>query len=254
MNLKHLVLSFIVLLLAACSNEKTPVVTALEIPALPDGAYLLKDVEVTESGEVTVLLRDQIKIYTNNRFMFAFMNKEIGIDVGAGIATWDNGVMVEVPTGNHNGAGEGYSFDVAIEETDSGFVQTIMGMKYDDGRSLDMVETWNTASIATSPYDGLWHNVKDNVFTTKMIGGGHFISLQRTASIESQDNQSSSDFWFGPIDITTAGQAIETVMTSSLEGYAETQQSLQLVLIDQDHFSQTLTVDGVKVTEIYTRL
>ena len=34
MNLKHLVLSFIVLLLAACSNEKTPVVTALEIPAL----------------------------------------------------------------------------------------------------------------------------------------------------------------------------------------------------------------------------
>ena len=87
-----------------------------------------------------------------------------------------------------------------------------------------------------------------------MIGGGHFISLQRTASIESQDNQSSSDFWFGPIDITTAGQAIETVMTSSLEGYAETQQSLQLVLIDQDHFSQTLTVDGFKVTEIYTRL
>ena len=186
--------------------------------------------------------------------MFAFMNKEIGIDVGAGIATWDNGVMVEVPTVNHNGSVEGYSFDVAIEETDSGFVQTIMGMKYDDGRSLDMVETWNTASIATSPYDGLWHNVKDNVFTTKMSGGGHFISLQRTASIESQDNQSSSDFWFGPIDITTAGQAIETVMTSSLEGYAETQQSLQLVLIDQDHFSQTLTVDGFKVTEIYTRL
>ena len=34
MNLKHLVLSFIVLLLAACSNEKTPVVTVLEIPAL----------------------------------------------------------------------------------------------------------------------------------------------------------------------------------------------------------------------------
>lgn len=93
--------------------------------------------------------------------MFAFMNKEIGIDVGAGIATWDNGVMVEVPTVNHNGSVEGYSFDVAIEETDSGFVQTIMGMKYDDGRSLDMVETWNTASIATSPYDGLWHNVKD---------------------------------------------------------------------------------------------
>ena len=46
MNLKHLVLSFIVLLLAACSNEETPVVTVLEIPALPDGAYLLKDLSL----------------------------------------------------------------------------------------------------------------------------------------------------------------------------------------------------------------
>ena len=180
MNLKRLMLGFAVLLLTACNNDKTAVVAFTEVPALPDGAYLLKDVEVTENGAVSVLLRDQIKIYTNNRFMFAFMNKEIGIDVGAGIATWDNGVMVEVPTVNHNGAVEGYSFDVAIEETDSGFVQTIMGMKYDDGRSLDMVETWNTASIVISPYDGLWHRIQDGVFTTKIIGGGHFISLQRT--------------------------------------------------------------------------
>jgi len=254
MNLKHLVLSFIVLLLAACSNEKTPVVTALEIPALPDGAYLLKDVEVTENGEVTVLLRDQIKIYTNNRFMFAFMNKEIGIDVGAGIATWDNGVMVEVPTVNHNGSVEGYSFDVAIEETDSGFVQTIMGMTYEDGRSLDMVETWNTASVTTSPYDGLWHNVTDNIFTTVMVGGGHFILLERTAPTEDSATAMSSDFWFGPIDFTQSSQAVTTVMTSSIEADTGSQQSLQLALIDQNQFSQTLTIDGVQITTNFKRL
>ena len=34
---------------------------------LPDGAYLLKEVELTEKGRVTVQLRDQLKIYTNNR-------------------------------------------------------------------------------------------------------------------------------------------------------------------------------------------
>ncbi|CAI8359490.1 MAG: Uncharacterised protein [Porticoccaceae bacterium UBA1117] len=254
MNLKRLMLGFAVLLLTACNNDKTAVVAFTEVPALPDGAYLLKDVEVTESGVVSILLRDQIKIYTNNRFMFAFMNKEIGIDVGAGIATWDDGVMVEVPTVNHNGSVEGYSFDVAIEETDSGFVQTIMGMKYDDGRSLDMVETWNTASIVTSPYDGLWHRVQDGIFTTKIIGGGHFISLQRTTSTEGPDLSNSSEFWFGSIEFGKNGQAVETGMTSSVQNYSDAQQSLHLVLIDQDNLSQTATVDGIEVTEIYQRL
>ena len=254
MNLKRLMLGFAVLLLTACNNDKTAVVAFTEVPALPDGAYLLKDVEVTESGAVSVLLRDQIKIYTNNRFMFAFMNKEIGIDVGAGIATWDDGVMVEVPTVNHNGSVEGFSFDVAIEETDSGFVQTIMGMKYDDGRSLDMVETWNTASIVTSPYDGLWHRVQGGIFTTKIIGGGHFISLQRTTSTEGPDLSNSSEFWFGSIEFGKNGQAVETTMTSSVQNYSDAQQSLHLVLIDQDNLSQTATIDGIEVTEIYQRL
>ena len=254
MNLKRLMLGFAVLLLTACNNDKTAVVAFTGVPALPDGAYLLKDVEVTENGAVSVLLRDQIKIYTNNRFMFAFMNKEIGIDVGAGIATWDNGVMVEVPTVNHNGAVKGYSFDVAIEETDSGFIQTIIGMKYDDGRSLDMVETWNTASIVTSPYDGLWHRVQDGIFTTKIIGGGHFISLQRTTSTEGPDLSNSSEFWFGSIEFGKNGQVVETTMTSSVQNYSDAQQSLHLVLIDQDNLSQTATVDGIEVTEIYQRL
>ena len=31
---------------------------------LPDGAYLLREVELTEKGQVTVQLRDQLKIYT----------------------------------------------------------------------------------------------------------------------------------------------------------------------------------------------
>jgi hypothetical protein len=117
-----------------------------------------------------------------------------------------------------------------------------------------MVETWNTASVTTSPYDGLWHNVTDNIFTTVMVGGGHFILLERTAPAEGSATAMSSDFWFGPIDVTQSGQAVTTVMTSSIEADTGSQQSLQLALIDQNQFSQTLTIDGVQITTNFKRL
>ena len=255
MNPKLLSLSLAGLLVTACGAKETTVTPETGIPALPDGAYLLKDVKVTENGGVSLLLRDQIKIYTKNRFMFAFMNAESGIDVGAGIATWRNGIMVEVPTVNHDGPVEGYSFDVAIEQTDGGFVQTIMGLKYDDGRSLDMIETWNTASTKSWIFDGLWQlqnrnaeNVTSNDFVeTKMIGGGHFIWLQRS----SMDGETQKHFGFGTIEVNDDGSATETGMTSSLEGYAGTQHRLKLTLIDDNHFSQTFMMNDVEVTQTY---
>ena len=76
---------------------ETPCTETQKIPSFPDGAYTLKEVELTEKGTVSVQLRNQLKIYTNNRFMFAFVHPEYGIDVGAGIATWKNGVMLEEP-------------------------------------------------------------------------------------------------------------------------------------------------------------
>ncbi|MCS5594848.1 MAG: hypothetical protein NZ730_09940 [Porticoccaceae bacterium] len=258
MNLKLLSLSFVGLLTTGCSAKEMTVIPATGIPALPDGAYLLKDVEVTENGEGSLLLRDQIKIYTNNRFMFAFMNAESGIDVGAGIATWRNGMMVEVPTVNHDGPVEGYSFDVAIEQTDGGFVQTIMGMQYDDGRALDMIETWNTASTKSWIFDGLWQLqnrntedvTSDDFVETKMIGGGHFIWLQRI----SMEGETQKHFGFGTIEVNNDGSATETGMTSSLEGYAGTQHRLKLTLIDDNHFSQTFMLNDVEVTQIYQRM
>ena len=89
MNIKPLLVILSALLLSNCSGKQN----GPQIPQLPDGAYLLKEVEITENGEISVARRDQIKIYSNNRYMFAFMHPEIGVDAGAGIATWNNGIM-----------------------------------------------------------------------------------------------------------------------------------------------------------------
>ena len=90
MNLKSLFLLAAITGLAGCSAEQQAVETEAVIDALPDGAYLIAGVTVTENGEVSQYSRDQIKIYTQGRFMYAFNNAQTeSIDVGAGDATHD---------------------------------------------------------------------------------------------------------------------------------------------------------------------
>jgi len=217
---------------------------------LPDGAYLLKEVELTEKGQVTVQLRDQLKIYTNNRFMFAFVHPEYGIDVGAGIATWKNGVMVEEPRINQKGAVNGLTFDIDIKHTLAGFSQTLLGMTYEDGRCLDMVESWVRASSTTSIFDGLWQLKEANRVKTKIIGGGHFICLETIY----KEGISDAVFWFGTCTFNNDAEAIETVLSSSNQKCIGAHQTSKVALTDDENFSQTFILDGAEVIESFQRI
>ena len=221
-----------------------------KIPSLPDGAYALKEVELTEKGQVTVQLRDQLKIYTNNRFMFAFVHPEYGIDVGAGIATWKDGVMVEEPRINQKGAVNGLTFDIDIKHTPAGFSQTLLGMTYEDGRCLDMVESWVRASSTISPFDGLWQLKEANRVKTKIIGGGHFICLETVY----KEGISDAAFWFGTCTFNNDAEALETVLSSSNQKYIGAHQTLKVALTDDANFSQTFILDGAEVIEPFLRM
>ena len=245
--------------LAGCSADRQPVEGEAISDGLPDGAYLIAGVTVTENGEVTQYSRDQIKIYTQGRFMYAFDNAVIeSIDVGAGDARWSNGVMVEVPRVNHNGPVSGYSFDVAIDQTETGFEQTVIGMEYEGGRLLDMVEVWNIASTATSPFDGLWqlqtrepNDPGISEFTeTKMIGGGHYIWLHNAIS----KGEAVKEFGFGTFELDAHGDAIETAMTSSMSDYEGTASTVKIELIDENHLTQSFVYNGETVTQTYMRM
>ena len=67
--------------LADCSADQQPVESEATVDGLPDGAYLIAGVTVTENGEVTQYSRDQIKIYTQGRFMYAFNNAVIDLTI-----------------------------------------------------------------------------------------------------------------------------------------------------------------------------
>ena len=221
-----------------------------KISSLPDGAYALKEVELTEKGQVTVQLRDQLKIYTNNRFMFAFVHPEYGIDVGAGIATWKNSVMVEEPRVNQKGAVNGLTFDIDIKHTPAGFSQTLLGMTYEDGRCLDMVESWVRASSTISPFDGLWQLKEANRVKTKIIGGGHIICLETVY----KEGISDAVFWFGTCTFNNDAEALETVLSSSNQKYIGAHQTLKVALTDDANFSQTFILDGAEVIEPFLRM
>ena len=253
--------------LEACSDGTAPE-SALTIDTkeassvsegLPDGAYLIDGVTVTESGEVSQYTRDQIKIYSNGRFMYAFNNALTeSIDVGAGDASWSNGVMVEVPRVNHDGPVSGYSFDVAINTTATGFEQHIIGMEYEGGRLLDMVEVWNIASTATSPFDGLWtlearESGDPDVMAfseTKMIGGGHFVWLQNVV----YKGEEVQEFGFGSFAVDAEGNAVETAMVSSSLNYEGTINEVKMELIDENHFTQSFSYHGEVITHSYVRM
>lgn len=228
--------------------------------SLSDGAFLLSKVTITENGETTVKLRDQIKIYTKGKFMFAFDNESTGdMDVGAGNASWINGGMLEEPLVNHDGPLSGLSFEISITPTESGFDQVLHGMTYDDGRVLEtMVEVWRRAPGKSSPYDGLWGLEKRLVDgseivdfkETKMIGGGHYIVLQSAL----RSGQKVRNFGFGTFDQKGGRKAFESGMTGSWDNYSEYKADVVCELIDEDRMTQSFDCGGQVVTQTYIRM
>ena len=250
-----------VILLTACSSDhQTEKLENDVMQKISDGAYLLSQVTITENGETTVKLRDQIKIYSKGKFMFAFDNESTGdMDVGAGNATWVDGIMVEEPLVNHDGPLSDLSFDITIEPTENGFDQVLHGMKYDDGRVLDtMVEVWDRAPGKSSPYDGLWKledrqvdNPELTEFTeTKMIGGGHFIILQSAV----YQGQKIRNFGFGTLNLQDDGGAVENGMVGSWDNYSNWSAKVAFKMIDENHMQQSFSLGGREITQTYVRM
>ena len=258
-NCAIIVLATIVI--TACSSDhQTTQLENDQMQKISDGAYLLSQVTISENGETTVQPRDQIKIYTQGKFMFAFDNESTGaMDVGAGNATWVNGVMVEEPLVNHDGPLSDLSFDITIEPTEAGFNQVLHGMKYDDGRVLDtMVEVWKRAPGKPSPYDGLWtletrqtDNPELTDFTeTKMIGGGHFIILQSALF----KGEKVRNFGFGTFDVKGNGKVFESGMTGSWDNYSEHKAEVVFELIGENRMNQSFSFNDRQITQTYVRM
>tara|TARA_B110000211_G_C13917958_1_gene481369 strand:+ start:12 stop:764 length:753 start_codon:yes stop_codon:yes gene_type:complete len=245
-------------LIVDSAENKVIEVAVDAIAGLPDGAYVLDNVIKTVGQKTFTFKRDQMKIYIDNRFMFAFLDDQTNkIDAAAGYAVWTQGVLTETPIANQDGPLGGLNFEVAISPTEAGFTQSVKGMPSAAG-SYDLDEVWNTLGTDKGPFDGLWmlekrasdENERSNFAEMKLIGGGHFIFFQRF----DHKGESIQHFAFGSLQIDKSGRVTETGMTSTLEGYPAKEQLLNMQLVDAEHLTQIFLVDGVEVVQSYIRL
>ena len=254
MSFKSLFLTAAIISLLGCATEEEVAVTT----ELADGAFLLGDVTLTEKGEVTVLKRAQMKIYSNDRYMFAFMHEDTTKpDVGAGLTEWKDGALIESPIFNQDGPLEGLHFSLDIEETEGGFLQSIEGLE-SNGHVYDMVETWDRQQGSPSAFDGLWKlqgraseegGEIAEFSEIKMFGGGHFIFSQ-SFMLEGKMQQ---HFGFGEFSIDAEGVVTETGIASSFEDFAGTRHKLTMELIGENELNQTFLWDGKSITQSYIR-
>ena len=258
MSLKSLFLTTAVISLLGCSTDEEVSAPVTAAPTLADGAFLLADVTLTEKEEVTVLKRAQMKIYTNNRYMFAFMHEDtVKPDVGAGLTKWKDGALIESPIFNQDGPLEGLDFSLDIDKTEGGFLQRIQGLE-SNGHVYDMVETWDRQPGIASVFDGLWKlqgRVSEEgseiveFSEIKMFGGGHFIFSQ-SFMLEGEMQQ---HFGFGEFSIDAEGVVTETGIAGSLEEFAGSRHKLTIDMVNENEFSQSFQWDGKPVTQSYIR-
>lgn len=228
------------------------------VPGLPDGAYALDSVIKTVAGQTFNFQRDQMKIYANNRFMFAFFDDQTNeIDAATGYAVWVDGVLTETPIANQDGPVEGLNFEIALETTEAGFTQIVRDMPADSGGTYDLDEVWKTVSTEQSAFDGLWklevRNSEESEWSNfkemKLIGGGHYMFFQSF----DYKGEHIKHFAFGSMQDNGAGVVTETGMTSTLEDYSGRNQQINMKLIDADHMTQSFMLDGIEVVQSYIR-
>ena len=228
-------------------------------PGITDGAYLLDSVIKTVGDETFSLKRDQLKIFANNRFMFAFFDDQTGlIDAATGYAYWVDGVLTETPIANQDGLVEGLSFEIALQVTETGFTQGVRGMPAESGGTYDLDEQWTLLSSEKSPFDGLWklesRETEADSYTDftemKLIGGGHTIFFHSY----NDGGELVKHFGFGSLQVSEAGEVIETGMTGTIEGYAGREQLLGMELVEKDRMVQIFYVNGVKVIHHYIKI
>ena len=147
--------------------------------------------------------------------------------------------MLEEPLENHQAAVTGFQFNIPIEPLENGFSQTIVGMTYEDGRCIDMGETWDTLSTEISNFDGLWRSQTADSTEIMMIAGSHFITLKRSSP-------DMSSFWFGTLEIDDNGNAVKTNMASSNPNFSQEKQTLVLEINQENRLIQSQSHYGIK--------
>ncbi|MGB8190675.1 MAG: hypothetical protein WCF67_02095, partial [Chitinophagaceae bacterium] len=157
--MKHLPAFILMLLFVSCTTDQ-PKVNMI-------GAYSLNTQVLNDGSKDSILDRKQLKIYTDQYFMYASPNvADSFANFGIGRYKMEGDKLHEYRFYTAESGEKTDTFVVTINRNDGGYQQVIANMNL-QGKDYKLTESYETASReATSPLDGAWKQVK-NVYIRK---------------------------------------------------------------------------------------
>ena len=171
---------------AACTGKKESTGTGVE------GVYELKKQTIVGGGKDSTVKREQIKIYTNQEYMYASITPDSSVGFGVGTYSLDSaGRITEHSIYTSRALDSSLTYKLLIETKGDKYSQTIPDYTTVQGVRYALKEDYKKLKPASaSRLDGLWKmertytirrgdTIESRVKQYKMYWMGHFIFIHR---------------------------------------------------------------------------
>ncbi|MFI5162551.1 MAG: hypothetical protein ACHQHN_14825 [Sphingobacteriales bacterium] len=231
------------------------------------GIYQLQKQMVSGGGKDTVYARTQIKIYTNDHFIYAGMAPDSSVGFGVGSYKTDTGnTIIENSTYSSRTLDSPQVFHLKINATDSGYTQVIPNIATVKAVKYDFKEIYRRIPATdTSALDGLWKldtaytvkgkdTVKAKETQFKVFWGGHFMFVHRYP-LDGTGTKFKNGFGYGDFSLKSDTLSEEDAITSHA-ALLNHKFAIKISFKGSDEYSQVINDEKTKEqsVEIYRRV
>lgn len=247
----------LIMIMAGCKPSKnTPT---------QSGVYKLEKQMLSGGGRDTVYARTQMKIYTNNHFMYAAMAPDSSVGFGVGSYKQDSvNKITEQNIYSSRMLDSSQTFNLIITRTDTGYTQVIPNMTTVRNVPYKLTENYTKVALTdTSALDGLWKmdafytvTGKDTIKQTptqyKIFWGGHFMFVHRYP-INKEGTKFKNGFGYGAFSLKDDILSEEDEISNHPQ-LLHKKFAIKITFKGNNEYSQVITDSAGKSIEIYKRL
>jgi hypothetical protein len=231
------------------------------------GVYKLEKQMVSGGGKDSVYARSQVKIYTDDHFIYAGMAPDSSVGFGVGYYNLDTGNRIaEKNIYSSRALDSIQEFTLKVSRTNKGYTQVIPNLASLNGVKYSETEVYSDIpSNGTSVLDGLWkldssYTVKGKDTTKqpevqyKAFQGGHFMFVHRYP-LDPVGSKYKNGFGYGEFTLKNDTLS-ETEQMTSHPALMNHQFAIKITFRGDDVYRQVITDNKTheRSVEIYGRL
>ncbi|MDB5136949.1 MAG: hypothetical protein JWP37_3552 [Mucilaginibacter sp.] len=231
------------------------------------GVYRLEKQTVSGGKKDTTYVRTQVKVYTDQYFMYSGIAPDSS--VGFGVGSYKLGTGNKITEHNIYSSGSldsAKDFNVLVTKTDKGYSQVIPDIAVVKGVKYKLIEDYTQLPSAdTSILDGVWKldktfwvkgkdTLKQNETQYKIFWGGHFMFIHRYP-LDQAATKFKNGFGYGDFSLKNDTLNEEDEMSSHAL-LLHRKFAIKITFNGNDEYSQVINDSKTKeqTTEIYKRL